>query len=102
MPDAHRHLAALLELDLLLARKQHDDAVQLARILCEDFAARPDVLASVATHLAAPADAPLALLEAAEKIATPLSTSPDAAAAAEAAASLARIATLRNAAGPQP
>ena len=102
LPDAHRHLAALLELDLLLARKQHDDAVQLARILCEDFAARPDVLASVATHLAAPADAAPALLDTAEKIATPLAASADPAVAAEAAASMARIATLRNAAKPQP
>lgn len=89
------YIGGLLELDLLVARKQQDDAIELSRLLGEDYAKAPVVLASVAAHLISRADATPALRDAAEKIATPLSTSAGDA-QGSALATLARIAFLKG------
>ena len=52
LTDGFRHIGGLLELDLMLARKQYGDAVGLAGFLTEDFADRPDVKLGVAERLA--------------------------------------------------
>ncbi len=95
LADNFRHIGALLELDLLLARKQGDDAVQLSKLLGEDFASKPAVLAAVASRLVASPDATPAMLAAAEKIATPVSTTAGEGQSA-ALAALARIAFQRG------
>lgn len=89
------YVGGLLELKLLLARKQADDAVQLSAMLCDDFAKQPAVLSAVAASLVSRADASPALMDAAGKIATPIST---AAGNAQSAAlgTLARIAFLKG------
>lgn len=68
------YIGGLLELQLLVARKQADDAVQLSTMLCTDFSKQPLVLSAVAASLVSRSDATPALMEAAGKIATPLST----------------------------
>jgi thiol-disulfide isomerase/thioredoxin len=70
------YIGGLLELDLLLAKKQNDDALELSKLLCEDYAKSPTVLAAVSGHLIARPDASSSLQAAAEKIATPLSANP--------------------------
>ena len=89
------YLGGLLELDLLLAKNQPADAIGLSKLLTEDYAKKPAVLASVAAHLISQPNASSALQAAAEKIATPLSTS-GGEAQASALATLARIALLKS------
>lgn len=95
LTDNHRQIGGLLELDLLLARKQTDDAIQLAKLLAEDFSVKPEVVAAVATHLACGAGAVPAVLAEAEKIATPISVS-EGAGRFTAFSTLARIAFVRG------
>ena len=83
----------------MLAKKQEDDAVQLSKLLCEDYAKDPSVLVSVAERLIAQPDAGANLQAAAERIAKPICASTGAA-QAPASAVLARIATLRGGAKP--
>ncbi len=68
------YVSGLLELDLLLAKNQPADALELSKLLGEDYAKNPSVLASVAAHLIFQPNASPSLQAAAEKIATPLST----------------------------
>lgn len=89
------YIGGLLELQLLLARKQADDAVQLAAMLCDDFAKQPAVLSAVAACLVSRPDTSPALLDAAGKIATPLSTAAGNG-QSPALATLARIAFLKG------
>jgi hypothetical protein len=84
-----------MEMKLLLARKQSADAIELSKILCEDFAGQPGVLNAVAATLVSRPDASPALLTAAEKIVTPLGKS-DGEGKSAAVATLARIASLRG------
>ncbi len=95
LPPTLGYLCGLLELDLLLARKQPDDAIELSKLLCEDHGKNPAVLASIAAHLVAPEAASAALQAAAERIAAPLAeTSGDA--QGSALSTLARIAFLKG------
>ena len=89
------YIGGLLELDLLLAKNQPADAIGLSKLLTEDYAKKPAVLASVAAHLISQPTASSALQAAAEKIATPLSTS-GGEAQDSALATLARIALLKG------
>jgi predicted Zn-dependent protease len=73
LPENFAHLGAVLELELLIARKQDDDAAQLAKLLREDFAKRPEVLITIATTLVSQAKPSEKLLSSATAIATPLS-----------------------------
>lgn len=73
LPDSFRYRAGLLDMELLIARKQTDDALQLSKLLCEDYAKNSAVLVSVARCLASAPDASANLLDAAEKIAKPIS-----------------------------
>jgi thiol-disulfide isomerase/thioredoxin len=91
-----QYIGGLMEMKLLLARKQSSDAIKFSTILCEDFAGQPEVLNAVAAMLVSRPDATPALLEAAEKIATPLARS-DGDGKSAALANLARIASLRGA-----
>lgn len=91
--DTHREVSGLLYLDLLLARKQTGEAIELARMIAEDFAKSPAVLATVAEKLVARPDASAALQAAAEKIAAPVASG-DSPAKASALATQARIAML--------
>jgi len=95
LTDKFRHLGGLLELDLILARKQPDDAIQLGQLLCEDFAKDPAVLSALPARLVSMPDSSSALQSAAETIATPISAAPGAA-QAPALATLARVAFLRG------
>jgi thiol-disulfide isomerase/thioredoxin len=95
LTDNFRHIGGLMELKLLLARKQDDDALQLSKLLCEDFAKNPVVLASIAGQLVSQAAPSAALQSAAGKIATPLAETPGAARYSGMAA-LARIAFLQG------
>ena len=95
LTEKFRDIGGLLNLDLLLARKQSGDALQLAKLLCEDFKGNPAVLSAVAAHLAQQPGTAAPLLAAAEKIATPISAATGAAQAG-ALATLARIAFLRG------
>lgn len=72
LPDGFRHLGGLLELDLMIARKQHVDAIGLAGFLAEDFASRPDVMLGVAVRLARADDATPDMLTTAAGLAGPL------------------------------
>lgn len=94
LKDPQRHVGALLELELLLARGNPDDALQLASLVCEDFASKPEVSAAVASTLAGATQTSPALLDAAAKIATPLANG--GAGQATALAVLARIAHRRG------
>ncbi len=89
------YLGGLLELDLLLAKNQPADALELSKLLAEDYAKKPAVLASVATHLISQPGASSPLQAAAEKIATPLSLSAGEA-QGSALAILARISFLKG------
>ncbi|BCU79206.1 TlpA disulfide reductase family protein [Luteolibacter sp. LG18] len=89
------YIGGLAELDLLLAKKQPGDALELGKILCEDYAKQPEVLVSIAAHLVAQPDAGAPLRSAAEKIATPL-TAAAGPAQAVALTTLARIAELNG------
>jgi thiol-disulfide isomerase/thioredoxin len=95
LPPQFQYLGGLMELKLLLARKQSADAIELSKILCEDFAGQPGVLNAVAATLVSRPDASPALLTAAEKIVTPLGKS-DGEGKSAAVATLARIASLRG------
>ena len=105
LPSNFGHIAGLLELQLLLLRNQNEDAIGLSKMMAEDYAKKPAVLASVASGLievrpaspAFPAGPPpsAALLSAAEKIAEPLSKNAGEA-QGPAFATLARIAFLRG------
>lgn len=89
------YLGGLLELDLLLAKNQPSDALALSKLLAEDYAKMPAVLASIAEHLVSQPSPIASFQAAAEKIATPLSTS-GGEAQASALATLARIAVLKG------
>ncbi|MGC4014715.1 MAG: TlpA disulfide reductase family protein [Luteolibacter sp.] len=89
------YVGGLLELDLLLAKKQPDDAIELSKILCEDYAKQPGVISLIAAHLVAPQDAGVSLRNAAEKLATPLAANA-APGQASALATLSRIADLNG------
>lgn len=89
------YVGGLLELDLLLAKNQPADALELSKLLGEDYAKKPGVLASVAAHLISQPNASPSLQAAAEKIATPLSASAGVA-QGSALATLARIAFLNG------
>jgi thiol-disulfide isomerase/thioredoxin len=95
LPLKFRAIGGLLNLDLLLARKQTEDAVFLSEFLAEDFRKNPAVLNQICMRLVRQPDANAALLKAAEKIAKPVAaaTAGDRSAAL---ATLARIAFLRN------
>ena len=95
LTENFRDLGAILNLELLLARKQTNDALQLAKILCEDFKGNLPVQNEIAARLAGQLDANAAVLAAAEKIATPIAASPGDT-QATALATLAQIATLRG------
>lgn len=88
-------IGGILNLELLLARKQTGDALQLAKILCEDFKGNLTVQNGIAERLSQQPDANAALLAAAEKIATPIAAKPGDAQSA-ALTTLERIATLRG------
>ena len=90
-----QYIGGLAELSLMLANQQEDDAVQLSKLLCEDYAKDPSILVSVAERLIAPPNASANLQTAAEKIAKPISTGTGPA-QATAAAVLARVETLRG------
>jgi thiol-disulfide isomerase/thioredoxin len=89
------HIGGLLELELLIARNQADDAIQLSKLVCEDFAKNPAVLNGVAARLVSSPDSSSALQAAAEKIATPISSAAGEQQAA-ALSTLARIAWLKG------
>ena len=93
LTENFRHIGALLELDLLIARKDEDSVVQFSKILAEDFANNPPILNSIAAKLVSKPDASATLQAAAGKIATPLSTAEGDGQSA-ALATLARIAFL--------
>lgn len=95
LEPAFSHIGGLLELELLIARKQADDAIQLAKLLSEDFAKNPAVLNGVAARLISQPDANSALQAAAAKIATPIGNAAGGPQAA-ALATLARIAWLKG------
>jgi hypothetical protein len=95
LPPKFQYIGGLMEMKLLLARKQSSDAIELSKILCEDFAGQPEVLNAVAATLVSRPDASPALLAVAEKITTPLSKA-DGEARSAALATLARIASLRD------
>jgi thiol-disulfide isomerase/thioredoxin len=95
LPPKFQYIGGLLEMKLLLARKQSSDAIGFSKILCEDFAGQPEVLNAVAAALVSRPDANPDLLAAAEKIVTPLGKS-DGDGKSAALATLARIATLRG------
>jgi len=89
------YIGGLAELDLLLAKKQESDALELAKLLCEDYAKQPAVLASVAEHLVASQDPAATLKSTAEKIATPLAAT-SGPAQASAQKTLSRLASLNG------
>ena len=94
LTEKFRHVGGLLELDLMIARKQEADALALAGMLREDNAANPVVCVAVADHLIAGPSPSAALLDGAEKIAGPISRSAGAA-QAKAKATLDRVTKLR-------
>lgn len=69
----YTYIGGLLELQLLVARNQADDAVQLATMLCADFPKQLSVLTAVAACLVSRPDASAPLMNTAAKIATPIS-----------------------------
>lgn len=98
LPADSAHIGGLLTLDLLLARKQHEDALSIARVMREDFAKNPAVLAELANRLAPASGTPEPALALAEKIAASLAEG-EGAPASRATAALARVAFLRGDAG---
>jgi thiol-disulfide isomerase/thioredoxin len=95
LPANLSHLGGLMELELLLARNQPSDAIELSKLLCEDYSKNPPVVATVASHLVSHAAPSPQLIAAAEKIATPLSTRASEA-QSSALATLARIAFIKG------
>lgn len=89
------YIGGLMELDLLLAKKQPDDALELCKLLTEDYSKNPAVLAAIAGHLISQTTPSSALQAAAEKIATPLSVS-GGETQGSALSTLARIAFLKG------
>ena len=95
LTEKFRDIGGLINLDLLLARQQTADALQLAKLLGEDFKGNPAVQNAIASRLVQQTGANATLLAAAEKIATPVSAAggdPQ----ATALATLARVAFLRG------
>jgi len=90
-----QYIGGLMDMNLMLSRKQESDAIGFSKILCEDFSDQSEVLNAVAAMLVSRPDASPALQAAAEKIATPLGKS-DGEAKSAALATLARIAALRG------
>ena len=90
-----QYIGGLMDMNLMLARKQASDAIELSKILCEDFSDQPEVLNAVAKMLVSRPDASPSLLTTAEKIVTPLSKT-DGEAKSAALSTLARIASLRG------
>ncbi|MEI6604285.1 MAG: TlpA disulfide reductase family protein [Verrucomicrobiota bacterium] len=76
LTEKFRDIGAILNLELLLARKQTNDALQLTKILCEDFKGNLSVQNEIAAQLANQPDANATVLAAAEKIATPIAATP--------------------------
>jgi thiol-disulfide isomerase/thioredoxin len=72
LPENFAHLGAMLELELLIARQQDDDAAQLSKLLREDFADRPDVLVRVAATLVSQSKPTEKLRASATRMATPI------------------------------
>lgn len=95
LTENFRHIGGLLDLDLLLARQQDDDALQLAALLCDDFAKNPAVRVQVAACLAGGAKPAPKVLETAQKIADPIAAAAGAP-QSTALSTLARIAFLRG------
>ncbi|MDB6076902.1 MAG: Redoxin domain protein [Akkermansiaceae bacterium] len=95
LPQNLGYIGGLLELDLLLAKKDADSGMELSSMLCEDYKKSPAVLAAVAAHLIAQPDAAAPLQAAAEKIATPISAT-EGDAQGPALSTLARIAFLKG------
>lgn len=95
LPEKFRAVGGLLNLDLLLAQKQTEDAVFFSEFLAEDFRKDPAVLNQLSTRLAYQEKADAALLKAAEKIATPVAATVGEE-RSTALATLARIAFLQN------
>jgi thiol-disulfide isomerase/thioredoxin len=93
LSENFRHIGALLQLDLFIAQKDEDSAVQFSKILAEDFAGNTSILNSIAARLVSKPDASAVLQSSAGKIATPLSTAEGDGQCA-ALATLARIAFL--------
>lgn len=89
------YIGGLMELDLLLAKQQLDGVLELSKLLCEDYARNPAVLAAISGRLISRPDASAALQAAAERIATPLSANPGAT-QGYALSALARIAFLKG------
>ena len=95
LTENFRDLGGILNLELLLTRKQTNDALQLAKILCEDFKGNLSVLNEIAARLSNQHDANAAVLAAAEKIASPIAATPGDA-QATALSTLMNIAFLRG------
>jgi len=95
LPANLGYIGGMLELDLLLAKKQPDDAIELSKLLAEDYAKIPALLAAVAARLVSQPDASSPLQAAAEKIATPISATAGEA-QSSALAVLARISFLKG------
>jgi len=95
IPDSLRFMAGVFDLELLIARGDHENATQLATMIAEDFSAQPTVVNQVAAQLVAGKTPAATLLETAEKIATSQTQaeSPD---SAGAWSTLARVAELRG------
>lgn len=84
------YVGGLLDIELMLARKQSDNALELAKVIAEDFSKSPMVLAMVAERLIGRPDATTALRTAAGKYAK-LAGTPPGDARGRALATLARI-----------
>ena len=95
LTENFRDIGGLLNLDLLIGQRQVDDALQLARLMCEDFKGNAAVQNAIAMRLAKPEKENTQLLAAAEKIATPISEAAGDQ-QATALATLARIAFLKG------
>ena len=95
LTENFRHIGGLLDLRLLLARNQDDDALQLASMLCDDFSKNPAVRCQVAACLAGGAKPAAKVLEAARKIAEPVANA-SGAQQSTALSTLARVAFLRG------
>lgn len=95
LPQNLGYIGGLLELDLLLAKKDTESGVELSKMLCEDYQKSPAVLAAVAARLVAQPDAAASLQAAAEKIATPISAA-EGDAQGPALGTLARVAFLKG------
>lgn len=89
------YIGGLMEMKLLLARRQSSGAIEFSKILSGDFAGQPEVLNAVAAMRVSCPDASPTVLAAAEKIVTPLGKS-DGDGKSAAPATHARIAVLRD------